>query len=329
MVQSIDFIMSIDAIYRYSDDDLKLKDLRYLVAVADTRHFGRAAAKCFVSQPTLSAQLRKLEQYLGVQLIERRPRRVTLTEAGEEIAQRARSMLESARGDRRPAALTRRDPLAGQLKLALLPTIGPYLLPRVALKMRKALPRLDLMLYEYQTEPMLERAAQWRDRCRHPRAAGAWRGLVTRELYEEPFVAAFPANHRLASAHASAPRTCKGETLLLLEDGHCLRDQALAVCSRSGVHEKQDFRATSIETLRQMVATGAGVTLLPAARRAGALRQCQGPGRAAIRQAGADPHASARSGARSSARGCGHRCGLRSDRAPLRTDAAASPPIGL
>ena len=135
--------------------DLKLKDLRYLVAVADTRHFGRAAAKCFVSQPTLSAQLRKLEEYLGVQLIERRPRRVTLTEVGEDIAQRARSMLDS--GDAIVTlALTRRDPLAGQLRLALLPTIGPYLLPQVALKIRKALPKLELMLYEYQTGPMLE-----------------------------------------------------------------------------------------------------------------------------------------------------------------------------
>ncbi len=136
--------------------ELKLKDLRYLVAVADERHFGRAAAKCFVSQPTLSAQLRKLEESLGVQLIERRPRRVTLTEAGEDIAQRARAMLET--GDAIVmVAQTRRDPLAGQLRLALLPTIGPYLLPQIALKLRKALPRLELMLYEYRTETMLER----------------------------------------------------------------------------------------------------------------------------------------------------------------------------
>src|SRR6516164_8257463 len=135
--------------------ELKLKDLRYLVAVADTGHFGRAAAKCFVSQPTLSAQLRKLEEYLGVQLVERRPRRVALTSAGEDIAQRARSMLES--GDAiMTLARTRRDPLAGQLRIALLPTIGPYLLPHVALKIQKSLPRLELMLYEYRTEPMLE-----------------------------------------------------------------------------------------------------------------------------------------------------------------------------
>src|SRR6516165_7191895 len=129
--------------------DLKLKDLRYLVAVADTGHFGRAAAKCFVSQPTLSAQLRKLEDYLGVQLIERRPRRVALTAAGEAIAARARRMLETGE-EIFSLAQTLRDPLSGQLRIALLPTVGPYLLPLVALKIRKALPRLELLLYEYQ-----------------------------------------------------------------------------------------------------------------------------------------------------------------------------------
>jgi LysR family hydrogen peroxide-inducible transcriptional activator len=242
--------------------DLKLKDLRYLVAVADTRHFGRAAAKCFVSQPTLSAQLRKLEDYLGVQLIERRPRRVTLTEAGEDIAQRARSMLES--GDAIVTlALTRRDPLAGQLKLALLPTIGPYLLPQVALKIRKALPKLELMLYEYQTGPMLERLHHGEIDVGILALPVHEDGLVMRELYSEPFVAAVPTGHRLAGRARVRAEDLQGETLLLLEDGHCLRDQALAVCSRAGVHEKQDFRATSIETLRQMVATGVGVTLLP------------------------------------------------------------------
>jgi LysR family transcriptional regulator, hydrogen peroxide-inducible genes activator len=242
--------------------DLKLKDLRYLVAVADTRHFGRAAEKCFVSQPTLSAQLRKLEEYLGIQLIERRPRRVTLTEAGEDIAQRARSMLEG--GDAIVTmALTRRDPLAGQLRLALLPTIGPYLLPQVALKIRKALPRLDLLLYEYQTNALLEHLHNGEIDVGILALPVHGDGLVARELYQEPFVAALPANHRLADRARVRAEDLKGETLLLLEDGHCLRDQALAVCSRSGAQEKQDFRATSIETLRQMVATGAGVTLLP------------------------------------------------------------------
>jgi LysR family hydrogen peroxide-inducible transcriptional activator len=242
--------------------DLKLKDLRYLVAVADTRHFGRAATKCFVSQPTLSAQLRKLEDYLGVQLIERRPRKVTLTEAGEDIAQRARSMLES--GDAIVSlALTRRDPLAGQLRLALLPTIGPYLLPHITQRIRKALPRLELMLYEYQTGQLLERLEQGEIDVGILALPVQGDGLMTRELYQEPFVAAVPSTHRLAGRARLRAEDLQGETLLLLEDGHCLRDQALAVCSRSGVQEKHDFRATSLETLRQMVAAGVGVTLLP------------------------------------------------------------------
>jgi len=255
--------------------ELKLKDLRYLVAVADERHFGRAAAKCFVSQPTLSAQLRKLEESLGVQLIERRPRRVTLTEAGEEIAQRARSMLET--GDAIiTLAQTRRDPLAGQLRLALLPTIGPYLLPQIALKLRKALPRLELMLYEYRTEPMLERLHNGDIDVGILALPVHDDMLVSRELYAEPFVLAVPDSHRLAGRAQVRTADLDEETLLLLEDGHCLRDQALAVCARSGVREKQDFRATSIETLRQMVAAGVGVTLLPMLASRGAYRSARG-----------------------------------------------------
>jgi LysR family transcriptional regulator, hydrogen peroxide-inducible genes activator len=265
----IDFGSAIDTNYRTHMTDLKLKDLRYLVAVAETRHFGRAAAKCFVSQPTLSAQLRKLEDYLGIQLIERRPRRVTLTQAGEEVARRAREMLEL--GDSIVTlAQTRRDPLAGQLRLALLPTIGPYLLPLVALKIRKALPRLELMLYEYQTGPMLERLHNGEIDVGVLALPVHDEGLASRELYEEPFMLALPQSHRLAARAHARIEDLDGETLLLLDDGHCLRDQALAICARSGVHEKQDFRATSIETLRQMVVAGVGITLLPALATRGA-----------------------------------------------------------
>ena len=275
VVQSIDLIMSIDAIYRSGTMDLKLKDLRYLVALADTRHFGRAAAKCFVSQPTLSAQLRKLEESLGVQLIERRPRRVTLTEAGEQVAQRARLMLETADAIV-TVAQSRRDPLSGQLRLALLPTIGPYLLPQVALKIRKALPRLELMLFEYTTGPMLERLQNGEIDVGILALPVQDESLLTRELYQEPFVLALPDAHRLAGRAQVRTEDLSDETLLLLEDGHCLRDQALAVCARSGVREKQDFRATSIETLRQMVAAGVGGTLLPALASRGAYGAARG-----------------------------------------------------
>jgi LysR family transcriptional regulator, hydrogen peroxide-inducible genes activator len=242
--------------------DIKLKDLRYLVAVADCRHFGRAAERCFVSQPTLSAQLKKLEDYLGVQLIERQPNNVSLTEPGEQIVARARRILEAS-DEVVTLARSHRDPLAGRLRVALLPTIGPYLLPRVAQPLRKSMPRLELQLYEYQTGPMLEKLKAGDLDVGILALPVDMDGLEALELYIEPFMLAVPDQHKLARRDAVRTDDLKGETLLLLEDGHCLRDQALEVCSRIGVQEKQDFRATSLETLRQMVATGAGVTLLP------------------------------------------------------------------
>jgi len=255
--------------------DLKLKDLRYLVAVADTRHFGRAAERCFVSQPTLSTQLKKLEDYLGVQLIERQPKRVALTAAGEEIVARARRILEAS-DEVVTLARAHRDPLAGALRIALLPTIGPYLLPRVAREIRKALPRLDLRLYEYPTAAMLARLRAGEIDLGILALPVDLDGLEALELYDEPFMVAVPATHPLAKRSTIRVQDLADETLLLLEDGHCLRDQALAVCSQVGMHEKQDFRATSLETLRQMVATGAGVTLLPELATHGAYRHARG-----------------------------------------------------
>jgi|SRR6185312_13214565 len=255
--------------------DIKLKDLRYLVAVADSRHFGRAAQACFVSQPTLSAQLKKLEDYLGVQLIERQPGNVTLTEAGEQIVSRARRILEAS-DEVVTLAKAHRDPLSGRLRLALLPTIGPYLLPRVSQPIRKALPRIELRLYEFQTAQMLEKLAAGDIDVGILALPVELDGLEARELYAEAFMVAVPDQHPLARKASVRVDDLKGETLLLLEDGHCLRDQALEVCNRIGLHEKQDFRATSLETLRQMVATGAGVTLLPELAVSGAYGNARG-----------------------------------------------------
>ncbi|HQR48346.1 MAG TPA: LysR substrate-binding domain-containing protein [Steroidobacteraceae bacterium] len=241
---------------------MNLRDFRYLVALADERHFGRAAQRCHVSQPTLSAQLRKLEEYLGVPLVERQPRRVTLTEAGTRVVERARRLLLEADAI---VELTRtdRDPLAGALKLALIPTVGPYLLPHVARRLRRDLPRLKLMLYEYQTAPLLEKLRSGELDLGILALPVPLDGLEAQPLYEEPFTVAVPAGHPLAARDRVKLDDLKGETLLLLEDGHCLRDQALEVCSRVKVHEDQDYRATSLETLRQMVAAGHGVTLMP------------------------------------------------------------------
>lgn len=255
--------------------DLKLKDLRYLVAVAEQKHFGRAAASCFVSQPTLSAQLKKLEQSLGVQLIERAPRRVALTEAGQAIAARARRILETTE-ELVTLARAHRDPLAGNLRLALLPTIGPYLLPHVVPALRRGLPRLQLRLYEYQTAPMLEKLHAGELDLGILALPVELNGLAARELYREPFTVALPEQHRLAGQPCVRVADLKHERLLLLEEGHCLRDQALEVCGRVGLRDAQDFRATSLETLRQMVATGAGVTLLPELAGRGAYRNARG-----------------------------------------------------
>jgi LysR family hydrogen peroxide-inducible transcriptional activator len=241
---------------------MNLKDLKYLVALADTGHFGKAAERTFVSQPTLSAQLKKLEEYLGVKLVERQPKNVQLTDVGRQVVVRARRILDES-DEIIAIARHHTDPFAGKLKIGLIPTIGPYLLPRVMQKIRKSLPQLGLMLYEHQTEPLLKRLKDGEIDLGIMALPIAQDGLATRELYAEAFTLALPTQHPLASKAAIKVQDLKGQTLLLLEDGHCLRDQALEVCSRIEIREAEDFRATSLETLRQMVVAGLGITLLP------------------------------------------------------------------
>lgn len=241
---------------------MNLRDLRYLVALADTRHFGKAAARCHVSQPTLSAQLKKLEEYLGVELIERQPRRVALTEMGEQLVARARRIVNDS-DELLTLARSQRDPLSGTLKVALIPTLGPYLLPLIAKKLRRQLPKLKLMLYEYQTDPLLH-ALRAGDIDMGVLALPVHAdGVETRPLFDEDFVIALPKGHPLADKANIKLDDLAGDSLLLLEDGHCLRDQALDICGHAALEEDQDYRATSLETLRQMVAAGMGVTLLP------------------------------------------------------------------
>ncbi len=241
---------------------LNLKDLKYLVAIADTGHFGKAAERCHVSQPTLSAQLKKLEQYLGVQLVERQPHHAQLTAVGREVVDRSRRLLSQS-DEIVALARANADPLAGRLRIALIPTIGPYLLPRVTQKVRKALPKLRLMLYEQQTEILLTALRNGDIDLGILALPIPDKNLRTRVLYEENFVLAVPEDHPLAKRSRVKVEDLDQQTVLLLEDGHCLRDQALEVCHRVQVHEAENFRATSLETLRQMVVAGLGVTLLP------------------------------------------------------------------
>ncbi|CAN5704955.1 LysR substrate-binding domain-containing protein [soil metagenome] len=241
---------------------MNLRDLRYLVALSELRHFGRAAAACFVSQPTLSTQIRKLEQELGVTLVERAPRKVMLTPVGREIAGRARQILVEVE-QLREVARRSQDPEAGTTRLGLFPTLGPYLLPHVVPAIHARFPGMELLLVEEKSDVLLARV-------RDGRLDAALLALPLHDeqlhvefLFEEPFLLAVPEHHPLAARDQLVLDDLVDQRLLLLEDGHCLRDQALDVCRLAGSGEKTGFQATSLETLRQMVAASVGVTLLP------------------------------------------------------------------
>ncbi|MFZ9627910.1 MAG: DNA-binding transcriptional regulator OxyR [Ilumatobacteraceae bacterium] len=242
---------------------MNLQDLRYLVALAEHRHFGRAAEACFVSQPTLSTQLRKLEKELGVELVERNPRRVMLTDIGTQIADRARTVIREADGIGELARQAR-DPATGSLRIGLFPTLGPYVLPHVVPSLHRTFPDLELLLVEEKTESVLHRLRDGSLDVGVLAMPVHDESLHEEPLFEEDFVLAVPADHPAADHPRPVDTSIlDGESVLLLDDGHCLRDQALSVCSLAGATERSGFRATSLETLRQMVAAGVGVTLLP------------------------------------------------------------------
>lgn len=241
---------------------MNLRDLGYLVALADHRHFGKAAAACFVSQPTLSTQIRKLEEELGVPLVERAPRKVMLTPAGRDIAERARKVVADVEAMKESARRSQ-DPEAGTVRLGMFPTLGPYLLPHVVPQIRARFPRLELLLVEEKTPVLLSRLREGRLDAGLLALPLHDDQLHAEFLFEEPFLLAVPETHRLAAQDSLALSDLSREKLLLLEDGHCLRDHALDVCQLAGAGEKSGFQATSLETLRQMVAANVGVTLLP------------------------------------------------------------------
>lgn len=248
---------------------MNLRSLEYLVALADHRHFGRAAEACYVSQPTLSAQIRKLERELGVELVERHPRGVLLTPAGEVIVERARRILGDAEGIRQVARL-HHDPATGAVSVGIFPTLAPYVLPHVMPVVRARFPRLQLMLVEEKSDILLRQLLDGQLDVAVLATPIDTAGLHEELLFDEDFVVAVPHGHALAgtppSAEPHAPvgtGALAGERILLLDEGHCLRDQALSVCQMAGADDHHRFRATSLETLRQMVASGAGVTLLP------------------------------------------------------------------
>jgi len=241
---------------------MNLRALHYFVKLADLRHFSKAADACFVSQPTLSTQIKKLEEELGVQLVERAPRMIMLTPVGEEIAERARLVLNDIEQIRMVARRSS-NPADGVLRLGLFPTLAPYFLPHVVPSLRERYPNLRLQLAEEKTEDILRMLRQGQLDAGILALPVSGEGMEIAVLFEEPFILALPGDHPLAQRKEVSMKDLRGAELLLLEEGHCLRDHALEVCALADAHERVDFHATSMETLRQMVAADVGITLMP------------------------------------------------------------------
>ena len=242
---------------------MNLRDLKYLVALADYKHFGRAAEASFASQPTLSTQIKKLEDELDVQIFERQPRAVLLTAAGEAIVARARTVLREVDAIR-DIARNARDPEAGSIRLGMFPTLGPYLLPHVIPALHERFPRLQLLLVEEKSEELLGKLERGELDAALLALPVGDDSLTTALLFEEPFLLAVPRERAAEFPQVSVHlKDLRDQRVLLLEEGHCMRTQALALCELGGASERGGFRATSLETLRQMVAANVGMTLLP------------------------------------------------------------------
>jgi LysR family hydrogen peroxide-inducible transcriptional activator len=243
-----------------------LTELRYLVAVADRAHFGRAAEDCHVSQPTLSTQIRKLEEYFGVSLIERNAKSFSLTSTGQQVVEKARKILAHVDALLASTRRSSREPLTGPLNLGVIPSLAPYLLPRLLPLVKSCYQRLQLVIHEDLTQHLLERLRGYQIDAALlalPLDGGDFEEIP---LFDEPFWFACPAQHPLAAFKTVGEDDLRDVPLLLLADGHCLRGQALAACGRTGADDPQidDFRAASLETICQLVAAGFGCTLLPA-----------------------------------------------------------------
>lgn len=241
--------------------DLTFRQLEYLVALADTLGFRKAAQRANVSQPALSAQIQQMESVLGLQLFERSHRGVLPTPAGEAVVARARRLLREA-DDLLGAARGWRDPFQGSWRLGLIPTVAPYLLPDILPAVAQVHPDLRLLLREERTPVLVRELAAGHLEAAILADVPDLGDLVRAPLAEDPFLLAAPRNHPLARKRTVTIRDLDQAPLLLLEDGHCLRGQALAFCAKSGAREA-DFRASSLSTLVQMVASGLGLTLLP------------------------------------------------------------------
>ncbi|HRF20872.1 LysR family transcriptional regulator [Comamonas denitrificans] len=247
---------------------MTLTELKYIVAVARERHFGRAAEACFVSQPTLSVAVKKLEEELDVKIFERSSNEVTITALGEDIVRQAQSVLDQA-AEIKEIAKRGKDPLAGVLTLGVIYTIGPYLLPDLVRQSIARTPQMPLMLQENFTVKLLEMLRTGEIDCAILAEPFPDTGLAIAPLYDEPFLAAVPSTHPLAQQESISTQQLKNETMLLLGAGHCFRDHVLEVCPEFARYAsnaegiRRSFEGSSLETIKHMVAAGMGVTLVP------------------------------------------------------------------
>lgn len=249
---------------------MTLTELKYIVAVAREKHFGHAAEACFVAQPTLSVAIKKLEDELGVVIFERGGSEISMTPLGAQIVAQAERVLEQT-ASIKEIAKQNKDPLAGPFRLGIIYTIAPYLLPQLVKTMIERVPQMPLVLQENFTVRLIELLRQGELDAAIMALPFSDNGLMTQPLYEEPFVVALPKNHAWAQRPKISAESLKSETMLLLGNGHCFRDQVLEVCpemsrfSTSGDGIARTFEGSSLETIRHMVASGIGITVLPSA----------------------------------------------------------------
>lgn len=241
---------------------VKLRDLQYLDAIDQYKHFGKAAEACFVSQPTLSGQIMKLEEQLSLQLVERHRRNVMLTPAGEQLVKEARKVLNAAR-EFEDTAKNLLDPLAGDLHMGMIPTLAPYLLPHIMSPLHQQLPNIRFYLHEKQTKVLLQELNEGKLDILVLPWLEDMQGVERYDLFAEPLDLAVPKKHPLAQQDSIELSDLNNQQILTLEDGHCLRDQAMGYCFSAGAREDHSFQATSLETLRYMVASGMGMTMIP------------------------------------------------------------------
>ncbi len=241
---------------------MNIRDLEYLIALSKQRHFGRAAERCFVSQPALSMQIQRLETHLGIKLLERTNKKVLLTEVGIAVTERAEQVLKQI-SEIYDLVKLAKDPFSGSITLGIIPTLGPYLLPLILPYLSKRYPKLQFYLVEEQTKNLIQKLKSGALDAALMAQPIEESGFKVTELFREEFLLAVGHQHPLAQRTLIATADLRQQNLLLLEEGHCLRGQALDLCQKMNVDEVQNFRATSLETLRQMVALGNSVTLMP------------------------------------------------------------------